>query len=251
EIDGRVGAVLRLYLDNPVVERSTAKLFPQLLSRFLRRRFGVHLLSVAETFGIVQAGGREQNVEYRLFGVFLGPRQHLFIGGLLCHIDGDIRQLADHALDIAADIADLRKFRRLYLYKRRIGHSGQAAGDLCLADAGRADHQDIFWQDVAGDLVRELLPPYAIAKSDGHGAFRVPLPDDILVKLFHDLTRRQVIKFWNGGRDLSAKLNRHKTILYYLSGKFSIGGGGGEIRNQKSEIRIEKSEKAPRRGEVK
>ena len=41
--------------------------------------------------------------------------------------------------------------------------SPEAAGDLGLADAGRANHEDVLRRDVLGEIRRELLPPRPIA----------------------------------------------------------------------------------------
>src|SRR5215216_4858161 len=107
----------------------------------------------------------------------------LFVSRVLRHFDTDLGQLADHALDVAADIADLGKFRGFDLYERGIGYPGKAAGDLSLADTSRSDHQDIFGKHILRDLVRKLLPSNAIAQGDRHGLFCGRLTDDVPVKL--------------------------------------------------------------------
>jgi hypothetical protein len=56
---------------------------------------------------------------------------------LLAHqADGDLDQVADDLLDVAADIADLGELGRLDLDERRTGKARQAARYLGLADAG-------------------------------------------------------------------------------------------------------------------
>ena len=62
------------------------------------------------------------------------------------HVDGVFDQIADDLLDIAADIADFGEFGRFDLDKGRFGEPGQAPRDFGLADAGRADHQDVLGQ---------------------------------------------------------------------------------------------------------
>jgi hypothetical protein len=47
-------------------------------------------------------------------------------------------------VDVAADIADLGELGRLDLQERRLRQLGQPAGDLGLAAAGGADHQDVL-----------------------------------------------------------------------------------------------------------
>ena len=64
---------------------------------------------------------------------------------------------------------------------------GQPPGDLGLADAGRADHQDVLGQHLLAQAVRQLLAPPAVAQRDGHGALGVVLADDVAVELGDDL----------------------------------------------------------------
>src|SRR4029078_4324675 len=85
------------------------------------------------------------------------------------------------------DITDLGELGRLDLDERRAGELGQAAGDLRLADAGRADHENIFRQILLVHLFVELLPAPAIAQGNGDGALGVALADDVPVKFGHDL----------------------------------------------------------------
>ena len=69
------------------------------------------------------------------------------------HRDRDLDEVADDLLDIAADIADLGELGRLDLEERRLRELRQAARDLGLADAGRADHQDVLRQHLLAQLV--------------------------------------------------------------------------------------------------
>ena len=96
-------------------------------------------------------------------------------------------QVADDLVDVAADIADLGELGRLDLEERRSGELGQAARDLGLADAGRADHQDVLGQHLLAHLAVELLAAPAVAQGDGHGALGVVLADDVAVELGDDL----------------------------------------------------------------
>jgi hypothetical protein len=63
-------------------------------------------------------------------------------------------QIAHDLLDIAADIADLGELGRLDLDEGRVGQLRQAAADLGLADAGRADHQDVLGRHLVAQLAR-------------------------------------------------------------------------------------------------
>ncbi|MNR06389.1 hypothetical protein D3C85_1224580 [compost metagenome] len=62
-------------------------------------------------------------------------------------LDRGIGQVADDRLDITADITDFGELGRFDLDERGVGQFGQAAGDFGLADAGRADHQDVLGRD--------------------------------------------------------------------------------------------------------
>ena len=111
---------------------------------------------------------------------------------LLAHqADGVFDQLADHALDVAAVVADFGVLGGLDLDERRAGERGQPAGDLGFADAGRADHEDVLGRDLVAHLAVELLPPPAIADGDRDGPLGVVLADDVAVELGDDLARGQ------------------------------------------------------------
>src|SRR3546814_16391148 len=70
--------------------------------------------------------------------------------------DGDFRQVTDDLLDVAADVADFGELRRLDLDEGRLCQLGEAAGDLGLADAGRADHQDVLRQHLVRSEERRV-----------------------------------------------------------------------------------------------
>ena len=65
-------------------------------------------------------------------------------------------EIAHNLLDIAADISDFCKFGCLDFQKRRTSKSRETAGNLGLADAGRADHQDVLRQHFLAQSFVEL-----------------------------------------------------------------------------------------------
>ena len=106
--------------------------------------------------------------------------------------DGVFDQLADHALDVAAVVADFGVLGGLDLDERCAGERRQPAGDLGFADAGRADHENVFGRDLVAHIVLELLPPPAIADGDGDGSLGIILADDVAVEFGDDLAGSQL-----------------------------------------------------------
>ena len=131
--------------------------------------------------------------EHALLGRQLGLGRHLAAQLLARHVDGDLDQVAHDLLDVAADIADLGELGGLDLEERRLGELGQPAGDLGLADAGGADHQDVLRQHLLAHAVVELLAPPAVAQRDGDRALGVVLADDVAVELGDDFARREAV----------------------------------------------------------
>ena len=106
--------------------------------------------------------------------------------------DAGLDKVAHDLIDVAADIADLGELGGLDLEERRVSKLGEPSGDLGLADAGRADHEDILRQNLFAHLLVELLPAPAVAQRDGHGAFCVRLAYDEAVQLRDDFPRGEV-----------------------------------------------------------
>ena len=130
----------------------------------------------------------QQHIENTLLGGILGAISHsvhLALAGLL---QGHVRQIANDRFDIAPDIADLGELGGLDLDERGLGELGQPPGDLGLADAGGADHQDVLRRDLVAQRVGHLHASPAIAQGDRHRTLGVVLPDDVLVELLHDFT---------------------------------------------------------------
>src|SRR3546814_1094433 len=61
---------------------------------------------------------------------------------------------------------------------------------LGLADAGRADHQDVFRQHFLAQASGQLLAAPTVAQGDGDSALRLVLADDETVELGNDLARQ-------------------------------------------------------------
>ena len=127
--------------------------------------------------------GADQRVDHPLLGVELGLGGHFLALHVAHQADAGLEQIAHDLIDVAADIADLGEFGGLDLDEGCAGELGETARDLRLADARRADHQNILGQHLLAHLVIELLAAPAIAQGDGDGALGVALADDVAVEL--------------------------------------------------------------------
>src|SRR5262245_53697284 len=137
----------------------------------------------------VVAHGWEEEVEQPLLGQLARAHANLLLLLLAHHVDGELGQLADDRLDVAADVADLGELGGLDLDEGRLGELGEPPRDLRLPDAGRADHDDVLGRDLVAQRVRHVQPAPAVAKRDRHRALRGPLADDVAVELRDDLPR--------------------------------------------------------------
>ncbi len=152
---------------------------------------GAQLL--AEAFARRRAGGRaDQGVDHALLGGEFGLGLHVLALLLAGERDGDLDQVAHDLLDVAADIADFGELGGLHLQERRAGEPRQPARNLGLADAGRADHQNVLRQHFLAQLVVELQTPPAVAQRDGDRALGVVLADDIAVEFGNDFAGGEV-----------------------------------------------------------
>ena len=143
---------------------------------------------LAEGLARRDGGARaDQRVDHPLLGIELRLGGHLFAFHVAHQADAGLEQIADDLIDVAADIAHLGEFGGLDLDEWRARELGEAARNLRLADARRADHQDVLRQHLLAHLVIELLAPPAIAQGDGDGALGVALADDVAIELGDDL----------------------------------------------------------------
>ena len=138
--------------------------------------------------GVLAGDGLDHPVLGGLLRAGLHVLAHLGAGVGHCHI----HQIADDAVHVAADIANLGELGRFDLQERGFRQLCKAAADLGLADAGGADHQDVLGIDLIPQVVAKALPAPAVAQSHGDGAFCVGLADDEAVKLGDDFARGQV-----------------------------------------------------------
>jgi hypothetical protein len=110
--------------------------------------------------------------------------------GIAYQHDRGLDQVANQALDIAAHVADLGVLGRLCLDERRTYEHRQPAGDLGLADAGRADQHDVLGGYLLAQIVRELPATPPVAQRDRDGPLGLGLAHDIAIQLGHGLPGR-------------------------------------------------------------
>jgi hypothetical protein len=158
-------------------------------SRSFLRNFCRVPLSSAAGAETDRPGRGQQHVEDAVLGGVFGARAHRLHRALAQVLDGDLDQIADDGVDIAADIAHLGELGRLHLDEGRIRQTRQPARDLGLADAGRADHQDVLRRDFAAQRLGHLGATPAVAQRDSHRALGARLADDVLVQFGHDFGR--------------------------------------------------------------
>jgi hypothetical protein len=158
---------------------------------FLELPFPQELAEPFAPFRDVRVGERRhQQLDQSLLDA--GARAVADVSGLLLadHLDGDLRQVADDRLDVAAYVADLGELGRLDLQEWRVREPREPPRDLGLPHSCGPDHQDVLGKDLARHLRIELLAPPAVAQGDRHRALGAALPDDVLVELRSDLPRR-------------------------------------------------------------
>ena len=135
------------------------------------------------------AGRRQQGVEDAVLGGVLGDMLHFAHLFFAQHLHRHVDQVANDGVHIAAHIANLRELGGLDLDEGRIGESGQTARDLGLADAGRADHENVLGGDLRTNALVELHAAPAIAQGDGHSALGGVLANDVTVQFGRDFSR--------------------------------------------------------------
>jgi hypothetical protein len=147
---------------------------------------------LAVIFGLPVLGRRHQQIEKPLSHALFRFGFDLLTLLLLDESDRGFSQVANHALDIAANVADLGVLGGFDLDERRADKRRKLPCNLGFAHAGRPDHDDVLWRDGLAQFGRKLLPAPAIAYRDGNGFLRCVLANDIAIQLGNDLPRRKV-----------------------------------------------------------
>jgi hypothetical protein len=140
DLEGGSARVTHLDLDGAVIEPTRSQL---LRSRSRVLWAGSGRPDTAGSTSGRGPGGRQQ-VEQAIFGCLPGLRPQLFEALVAHHRNRQLHQVADHRLDVAADVADLGELRGFDLDEGRLGQTRQPARDLGLAHPGGPDHQDVL-----------------------------------------------------------------------------------------------------------
>ena len=119
-----------------------------------RRRSSAARLERSPAARAAAARGQEQVEQPLLARLALARLDASRVFSSLDQLDGELDRSRIDRLDVAADVADLGELRRLDLEERRAGEPGQPPRDLGLADAGRADHDDVLRRDLVAQLRR-------------------------------------------------------------------------------------------------
>ena len=179
-------------LDHPLVELARRAAGPAACRGWRRARRRATTSSSVPLENGLAGPARQQEVEQPLLGQRSRPaRAPPPPSRLLTMLTAELGEVADHRLDVAADVADLGVLGGLDLEERRLGEPGEPAGDLRLPDPGGADHDDVLRRDLVAQLRRQVLAPPAVAQRDGHRALGALLADDVAVQLGDDLGRRE------------------------------------------------------------
>ena len=153
DLERRHLTLARFDLDGLRVEPSGAQLLAQTLAGV--RRLIAHERRVRGRLAERRRrDGRQEQIEQPLLGGLPGLVVHFLLALLAHHLDGDLDEIADHRLHVAADVADLGELRRLDLEEGRLRQPRQPPRDLGLADARRPDHQDVLRRDLLGHVGR-------------------------------------------------------------------------------------------------
>ena len=180
DVDGQ-RTLLELDLDAAVAQPAGLELRAELLARPL------------PPFDLVGLGGggvtdREKLVQYAIFGGPRGPVADVAGGLLAFEHDRPFDQVADNAVHVPADVAHLGELRGFHLDERRVHELGQPPGDLGLANARGADHEDVLGEHVFAQLIGQIEPPPAIANRDGDRALGLILANDVAIEGLDDLS---------------------------------------------------------------
>ena len=158
-----------LDLDRLVVERPGAELRARLLAPAGRRAACSASLLPAHARHRApepepEAAAVAERVEHLLLRRLPGALAQLLHLLLLDELHRGLDEVADHRVHVAPDVAHLGELGGLDLHERRAGEPREPARDLGLADAGRADHDDVLGQDLVLQLRRR---PSAGASGSG------------------------------------------------------------------------------------
>src|SRR5437868_10727917 len=171
-------ALLHVQLDHAIVEPARAQHPAQLFARAAA--------VVRETGGTRLRAHRQKEIEESILRHLLCAALHGALLLVAYELHALLHQVANHRVDVAADVAHLGELRGLDLHERRVGEPGQPARNLRLADAGRSHQDDVLRHHFVAQLRRHAETAPAVAQRDRHRALGGILADDVPVQLGDD-----------------------------------------------------------------
>ena len=124
-------------------------------------------------------------------------------------------QIADHRIDVPANIADLGELGCFHFHERRPCNLGKPPRDLGLPDSRRSDHQNILRRDFVPFGLGQLLATEAVAQRHRYRPLRRCLANHVPIQFGDNLARRE--RFDREGHLPSSYLARAKRTSATIS----------------------------------
>ena len=128
-----------------------------------------------------------QRVDHAALRIELRLCFHVLAARGACHGDAGFDEVAHDLVHVAANVTNLGELGGFHFQEWRVGELGKAAGDLRLAHAGGADHEDVLRHHLVTKRAFQLLAAPAVPERDGDGALGFRLADDVAVQFRDDL----------------------------------------------------------------
>src|SRR5580704_1828615 len=194
----RRGTLADLNFHQTLVELAVAQLraqfFPGAVHLVVARRFDLGRGRVGRAWRLWRRRSGKQQIEHAFFRGVFGALGHFVQLFLAHHVDGRLHQIAHHGLHVASHVTDLGVLGSFHLDERTTSQTREAPGDFRFSYSRGANHQNILGENVFRHFGRELLPAHTVAQRDGHRALCRSLSDDVLVQLYDNFARSELIE---------------------------------------------------------
>ena len=102
---------------------------------------------------------------------------------------GTFHKIANHRLDVSADVADFRIFGGFYLYERCADEFCKSSCYLRFAHARRSFHNNVFGRYFFHFRFRQSAPSVTVTERERDRLFRFFLTDNVFIEFFYYLFR--------------------------------------------------------------